>query len=143
MAEQDPAEVLGVPPDAGPDQVRRAFRRLARRYHPDRNADPSALKRFLAIKAAHDRLLARIAERTAAPPPPPARPTEVWVPPELLEPAPPTFGELARPALYLLGAFVWLTAMCGFFTFLRAWGDYRPPPAEVAPERPPWPARPE
>lgn len=35
--EQDHYEVLGVPPDASTEDVREAYRRLAFRYHPDRN----------------------------------------------------------------------------------------------------------
>jgi len=33
--------ILGVPLDAAPGEIRSAFRRLARRYHPDRRTDPS------------------------------------------------------------------------------------------------------
>ena len=32
---RDPYEVLGVSPDAGDDEVKRAYRDLARKYHPD------------------------------------------------------------------------------------------------------------
>ena len=32
---RDPYEVLGVSPDAGDDEVKRAYRELARKYHPD------------------------------------------------------------------------------------------------------------
>lgn len=32
-------EILGVPRDAGPDEIKSAFRRLARKYHPDVNKD--------------------------------------------------------------------------------------------------------
>ena len=38
----DPYLVLGVRPDAGPRQIAAAYRRLARRYHPDLNSDPAA-----------------------------------------------------------------------------------------------------
>ncbi|MCL2636356.1 MAG: J domain-containing protein, partial [Betaproteobacteria bacterium] len=33
--------VLGVPPGADGAAVKRAYRRLAMRWHPDRNADPA------------------------------------------------------------------------------------------------------
>ena len=32
---RDPYEVLGVSPDAGDDEIKRAYRDLARKYHPD------------------------------------------------------------------------------------------------------------
>lgn len=55
-----PFEVLGVPESASHDEVRRAYRRLVLRYHPDRNpGDPSARERFLAVQEAYDRLGAR------------------------------------------------------------------------------------
>ena len=38
-------EVLGVAPDAPPEEVRRAYLRLARRHHPDFHADASAGER--------------------------------------------------------------------------------------------------
>lgn len=140
----DPARVLGVPAGASADQVRRAYKRLARRYHPDRNPDPAAAARFSAIKQAHDALLARIAARDR-PPPPPARRPSSRVPADVpfeFEPPPPTLGEIARPALYVVGALVWFAAMCGFFSFLQEWGRYRPPDPEIAappPEEPPFP----
>jgi curved DNA-binding protein CbpA len=32
-------EVLEVPPDAGAEEIKRSFRRLAKKYHPDHNSD--------------------------------------------------------------------------------------------------------
>lgn len=49
--------VLGVKPGADGATVKRAYRRLAMRWHPDRNADPAATERFKEIRAAYDRLL--------------------------------------------------------------------------------------
>lgn len=53
----DPHEVLGLVPPASIAQVRKAFRRLAMRWHPDRNPNPEAAERFRQIRAAHDALL--------------------------------------------------------------------------------------
>src|SRR5262245_25853581 len=53
----DPRAVLGLEPNATADEVRRAYRRLARESHPDVNPDAAAGERFQAIKAAHDALL--------------------------------------------------------------------------------------
>lgn len=53
--ETDYYDVLGVSADASADEIRRAYRRLARTAHPDANPDdPSAEGRFKAISAAYD-----------------------------------------------------------------------------------------
>lgn len=51
--------ILGVPKSATPDQIKRAYRRLAMRWHPDRNDDPGATERFKEIRAAYDQLTAQ------------------------------------------------------------------------------------
>lgn len=53
--------LLGLPPDAGERDVKRAFRRLAMRWHPDRNPDPAAVEHFKLLRAAYDALLAQLA----------------------------------------------------------------------------------
>ena len=50
--------ILGVPQNASPAEVKRAYRRLAMRWHPDRNTSPEATERFKQIRAAYDHLLA-------------------------------------------------------------------------------------
>jgi molecular chaperone DnaJ len=51
---QDLYELLGVPRDADGDAVKKAYRRLARQYHPDVNPDPEAQERFKEISLAYE-----------------------------------------------------------------------------------------
>lgn len=46
-------DVLGLSRDASPEAIRRRFRELARREHPDSNPDPAAHERFLRINEAY------------------------------------------------------------------------------------------
>lgn len=53
----DPYSVLGVAKDATEDQIRAAYRKLAKQYHPDLNpGDKAAEERFKAVASAHDLL---------------------------------------------------------------------------------------
>jgi DnaJ-class molecular chaperone len=55
MATQTPYEVLGVKRDASADEIRKAYRKLAKEFHPDLNpGKPAAEARFKAITAAND-----------------------------------------------------------------------------------------
>ena len=45
---------LGVPRSASQDEIQRAYRKLARKYHPDVNKDPGAEARFKRISQAYD-----------------------------------------------------------------------------------------
>ena len=47
-------EVLGVSRSATPEEIQRAYRKLARTYHPDINKDPGADGRFREIAEAYD-----------------------------------------------------------------------------------------
>jgi curved DNA-binding protein CbpA len=53
----DPFRVLGLPPGASPAEVKRAYRALAKRHHPDA-AGPAATARFLAIQQAYESISA-------------------------------------------------------------------------------------
>ena len=48
--------VLGVSPDASDEEIKRAYRKLAREHHPDVNADPESERRFKEISAAYQTL---------------------------------------------------------------------------------------
>src|ERR687885_372384 len=55
MAKQDYYSLLGVSRDAGPDELKKAYRKLAMQYHPDRNpGDKSAEQKFKDINEAYD-----------------------------------------------------------------------------------------
>jgi hypothetical protein len=99
--------LLGVPPDASADEIRRAYYRAARQLHPDVNpeADADAAMRrlndawaILGDPVARERYDARL-----SPPAPlrPARPPEASGPPEAPgppEPAPPGPPRFVRPS---------------------------------------------
>jgi len=46
--------ILGVSRDAGPDDIKRAYRKLARELHPDVNPDPGAQEKFKEVNAAYE-----------------------------------------------------------------------------------------
>lgn len=54
---KDPYKVLGVSPDATDEDIKKAYRRLAKQYHPDRNpGDAEAAKRMQEINEAYDQI---------------------------------------------------------------------------------------
>ena len=55
MAKRDYYEVLGVQRAASSDELKKAYRRLAMRYHPDRSPDdPEAEAKFKEVKEAYE-----------------------------------------------------------------------------------------
>ncbi len=53
----DPYKVLGVSPNASDDEIKQAYRRLAKKYHPDRNpGDQEAAKKMQEVNAAYEQI---------------------------------------------------------------------------------------
>ena len=53
----DPYKILGVSPDASDDEIKRAYRRLAKKYHPDLNpGDQVAAQRMQEVNAAYEQI---------------------------------------------------------------------------------------
>ncbi|HLE45658.1 MAG TPA: J domain-containing protein [Thermoplasmata archaeon] len=88
-------EILGVRPTTSPDGIKRAYRRLVKRYHPDVNKQRGAKEIFLEVKEAYEVLSnpllrreydERTARETGAPGPVP-RPTKPGAPRKVRIPA--------------------------------------------------------
>ena len=53
----DPYKVLGLSPDASDEDVKRAYRRLAKKYHPDLNpGDQEAARKMQEVNAAYEQI---------------------------------------------------------------------------------------
>ena len=57
MIIDDPYKVLGISPDASDEEIKRAYRRLAKLYHPDRNpGDQEAARKMQQVNAAYEQI---------------------------------------------------------------------------------------
>jgi curved DNA-binding protein CbpA len=55
---RNPFEILGIAPESDHRTIKKAYRRLAKKFHPDVNPDdPESEKRFKQIQWAYDALL--------------------------------------------------------------------------------------
>src|SRR5947209_16946222 len=51
---RNPYDVLGVPKSASATEIKSAFRKLAKKYHPDQSKEPKAKERFAEIGQAYE-----------------------------------------------------------------------------------------
>lgn len=51
---RDYYEILGVPRSANPDEIKKAFRKLAKEHHPDRNNEEGSAERFKEVNEAYE-----------------------------------------------------------------------------------------
>jgi len=65
LASKNYHKVLGLSPGASEKQIKSAYRKLAFKYHPDRNNAPGAQQKFQEISIAYDYLLDRVAGEPA------------------------------------------------------------------------------
>ncbi|AQS53082.1 Chaperone protein DnaJ [Jeotgalibaca dankookensis] len=54
MAKRDYYEILGVPKGASDDEIKKAYRKLSKKYHPDINKEPDADEKFKEVTEAYE-----------------------------------------------------------------------------------------
>lgn len=99
MSVMDPHSVLGVGRDAPPEAVTAAYRRLAKRWHPDRARGPEAVSRMAEINAAYDLLRAGLGGAQPGLPGAASEPTRRAVPATAAHGAAPWLSPELRRAL--------------------------------------------
>ena len=53
----DPYKILGVDRNASDDEIKKAYRQMAKKYHPDVNKEPGAEEKFKQIQNAYDQIM--------------------------------------------------------------------------------------
>ena len=51
---KDYYKILGIPSGANEDEIKKAYRKMALKYHPDKNKEPNAEQKFKEIADAYD-----------------------------------------------------------------------------------------
>ena len=51
---RDVYEILGISKSASQDEIKSAYRKLAKKYHPDLNKEPGAEEKFKEVQEAYD-----------------------------------------------------------------------------------------
>lgn len=51
---KDYYKILGIPSGANEDEIKKAYRKMALKYHPDKNKEPNAEEKFKEIAEAYD-----------------------------------------------------------------------------------------
>ena len=54
MDKRDYYEVLGISKSASKDEIKKAYRKLSKKYHPDINKEPDADEKFKEVKEAYE-----------------------------------------------------------------------------------------